>query len=98
MPTSGPDAGTVSCTTTGISPAGSDSLSACYSGSSNYSGADATGAIIVEHIPSSSVVTSADSYGVIGGELHLTVQVSPAPSEGTVEFSDSLGRSPTARR
>ena len=92
VPASGPDAGTVSCTTTGLSPAGSDSLSASYSGSSDYSSANATGSIIVEHIPSSTVVTSADSYGVIGGELHIAVRVSPAPSDGTVEFSDSLGQ------
>jgi hypothetical protein len=89
--TSGPSAGRATCTTTGLTPAGSDSLSATYSGSSNYTGAAATGSITVEHIPSSTVITSADSYGVIGGELHVTVRVSPAPSSGTVSYSDSLG-------
>ncbi len=89
--TSGPGAGTATCTTTGLTPAGSDNLSAIYSGSPNYTSANATGSITVEHIPSSTVITSADSYGVIGGELHVAVKVSPAPSSGTVSFSDSLG-------
>ncbi|HXQ94227.1 MAG TPA: Ig-like domain repeat protein, partial [Thermoplasmata archaeon] len=89
--TSGQGAGTATCTTRALSPGGSDSLAASFTGSSNYTPATGSSAITVNRIASTTTVSSADAYGVVGQELHVSVQVSPVPSSGTVAFSDSLG-------
>ena len=83
--------GEATCTTRTLSPAGSDALSASYSGDADYAAANGTGEIAVERVSSSLTVSSADAVGVVGQQLHLAVRVSPAPTSGTVAFSDALG-------
>ncbi len=91
VPTSGATPGVVTCTTSALSPTGTDSLSASYSGTPNYTSASGTGSITVQPIVSNTAITSADPVGVVGQQLHVSVRVSPPPSNGTVSFLDSLG-------
>jgi hypothetical protein len=92
VPTSGPGAGSASCATAALSPAGTDDLSASFTGSSDYTSATGSGSITVERVPSTTVISASDPYGVIGQQLHMTARVSPPPTGGTVAFSDSLGQ------
>jgi hypothetical protein len=90
--TSGAEAGTATCTTRALSPAGTDTLTTSFTGSSNYLSASGSGSVIINRITSSTTVSSADSHGLVGGALHVSVTVSPIPTSGTVSFSDSLGQ------
>ena len=91
IPASGPSAGTATCSTVDLSPAGSDILTSAFSGTTNYLPASGSGSITVNRLTSTTVISSADSYGIVGGQLHLSATVSPVPSNGIVVFSDSLG-------
>jgi large repetitive protein len=92
IPVTGPSAGTATCSATNLSPAGTDSLTSSFSGTTNYSSASGSGSITVNRLTSTTVISSADSYGLLGGQLHLSATISPVPSNGYVTFSDSLGQ------
>ncbi|HTX01039.1 MAG TPA: Ig-like domain repeat protein, partial [Acidimicrobiales bacterium] len=90
--TSGAGAGTATCSTGGLTPAGTDGLSVSYSGDSDYTATSGIGSISVVRVPSTLSVVDPPPNAVFGEDMSLTVHVAPPPASGTVRFSDSLGQ------
>ncbi len=92
VPTSGATAGQVSCHTGNLTPAGTDSLSARYTGTDNYTSSSGSASITVQRVRSVISIVTIDPEGEVGKQLHITAKVTPPPADATLAFSDSLGQ------
>ncbi len=88
--------GTASCTSRTVTATGSDSVSATYSGDTDYAGSGPTSATLTLSPATPSIsVGSSPSSPTVGEQATITASVSPAGGAptptGTVIFSDSKG-------
>jgi len=83
--------GTATCDTAAL-PAGTDAVTATYSGDADYTGSAVSTAVQVAPLPPTTTTVSAAPTTISFGQSDvLTATVSPTPDGGTVTFSDGGG-------
>ena len=76
---------TASCQTT-YGAATADSITATYSGDSNYAGSQGMTSLVVQTVPTTTTVTSSLNPSTFGQPVTFTATVSPTDGGGTVSF------------
>ncbi len=82
---------TATCVTGTLAAAGSDAITATYSGDTNYNGISGGFTLTIGKASPLLVLSSSPATPSVAGAATITATVAPAPSGGTVAFSDSAG-------
>jgi large repetitive protein len=85
-----------SCTTSSL-PVGIHTITAAYSGDTDYGGSSSTLSQTVEKAPTATVISSSKNPSAYGQRVAFTAIVSPADSAGTVTFWQAGHTIPDAR-
>jgi len=82
--------GTATCNTAAL-PAGTDTVTATYSGDSRFMGSSGTAVVDVAPLPTTTSLSAGSTSISYGQADVLTATVNPVPGGGTVTFSDTGG-------